>query len=273
MTSLALPQPTSWRPTLFLWASLALHVAAIVAVLIDRSLWPWALGALVVNHAAITISGLLPRCGWLGATVTSLPPDRAARGEWALTIDDGPDPDVTPRVLDILEAHAAKATFFCIGDRALAHPDLVARIVAKGHDVQNHSQVHAHAFSLWGMKRIEAELTRAQDTITRVAGAPPRFFRAPAGLRNIFLAPVLQRLGLKLVAWTARGFDTRESDDARVLARLRRGLRGGSILLLHDGHAARDAQGVPVILRVLPQLLAEARSRGLRGVTLSEALA
>jgi peptidoglycan/xylan/chitin deacetylase (PgdA/CDA1 family) len=271
MTSLALPPPKPWRPTPFLWASLVLHVAAVLAVIVDRSWWPWALAAVVANHAAITIAGLLPRCGWLGRTITALPPEHAARGEWALTIDDGPDADVTPKVLDILEAHGARATFFCIGERVRAHPELVARIVARGHDVQNHSEVHAHGFSTWGTRRIEAELKNAQETIARAAGTAPRFFRAPAGLRNIFLAPVLHRLGLELVAWTARGFDTRERDARRVLARLRQGLRGGAILLLHDGHAARGDDGKPVVLDVLPRLLDEARAQGLRTVTLTQA--
>jgi hypothetical protein len=83
---------------------------------------------------------------------------------------------------------------------------------------------------------------------------------------------VLPRLGLTLVSWTRRGFDTREADPARVLARLTRGLAGGDILLLHDGHARRTAQGVPVVLQVLPALLARCREAGLRPVRLSDAL-
>jgi peptidoglycan/xylan/chitin deacetylase (PgdA/CDA1 family) len=92
-------------------------------------------------------------------------------------------------------------------------------------------------------------------------------------LRNPFLAPVLHRLGLSLVSWTRRGFDTREGNPATVLARLVRGLKAGDILLLHDGHAARTEGGRAVVLEVLPPLLARIRSDGLRAVTLPEALA
>ncbi len=270
MTTLALPDPKPW-PTPFLWASVGIHAAALLAVLVDRSLWPWALGAVVANHAAITVAGLLPRCGWLGATITRLPAHAAARGAWALTIDDGPDPEVTPQVLDILDAHRAKATFFCIAERVQQHPQLAAQIVARGHSVQNHSYAHPHGFSLWGPRRIEAELRRAQDALAQ-HGVAARYFRAPAGLRNIFLAPVLQRLGMQLVAWTRRGFDTREARADVVLARLTPALDGGAILLLHDGHGARDASGRPVVLDVLPKLLAAAHAKGLRTVTLPEGL-
>ncbi len=271
MTTLALNDPKPWRPTSFLWLSVGAHVGALAAVLIDRSLWPWALGALVLNHAAITTAGLLPRCAWLGEAITRLPPANAARGEWALTIDDGPDPEVTPNVLDILDAHHAKATFFCIAERVQRHPHIAAQILARGHSIQNHSHAHPHAFSLWGTRRIEAELRRAQDVLA-AHGVQARCFRAPAGLRNIFLAPVLHRMGLRLVSWTRRGYDTRESRAQVVFARLQPAIEGGAILLLHDGHSARNAAGRPVVLDVLPMLLDAAHAKGLRSVTLPEGL-
>ena len=127
MSTLALQDPRPWRPSVFLWLSAGLHVVALAGVLIDRSLWPWALGAVAANHAAITAAGLLPRCTWLGDNVTRLPAASAARNEWALTIDDGPDPAVTPQVLDVLDAHRAKATFFCIAERVQQH-----RAIAEG---------------------------------------------------------------------------------------------------------------------------------------------
>ena len=100
----------------------------------------------------------------------------------------------------------------------------------------------------------------------------PRFFRAPAGLRNPFLDPVLARLALSLVARTARGFDTRTADAATVHRRLMRNLEAGAILLLHDGNCARSPSGVPVIIEVLPVLLEAAVAAGLRPVTLADAL-
>ena len=117
------------------------------------------------------------------------------------------------------------------------------------------------------------EVQAAQHTLTRICGESPRFFRAPAGLRNPFLQPVLAGLGLQLASWSVRGFDTRVRDAAKVRASLLRGLKAGAIVLLHDGHAASTERGVPVILEVLPGLLEAATRAGLRTVTLREALA
>jgi Predicted xylanase/chitin deacetylase len=174
-------------------------------------------------------------------------------------------------VLDLLDRHRASATFFCIAERVRAHPALCREIVARGHSVQNHSDRHAHSFSLLGPKAIERELAAAQATLGEITGELPRFFRAPAGLRNPFLAPVLQRLDLQLVSWTRRGFDTVRRDPAALLARLADRLRAGDILLAHDGHAARSADGVPLVVAVLPALLERARSLDLAPTTLPAA--
>jgi peptidoglycan/xylan/chitin deacetylase (PgdA/CDA1 family) len=253
-------------------ASLGVHGLAAGAALA----WPehagWALAGVGLNHAALTAAGLWPRSRLLGPNITRLDAGSAARGEIALTLDDGPDPEVTLRVLELLERHGWRASFFCIAERARQQPALVREMVACGHSVQNHSAVHRHNFSLLGPRGFAAEIGAAQDLLSALAGVRPTCFRAPAGLRNPFLAPVLHRLGLHLVSWTRRGFDTRERCAERVLARLARGLAGGDILLLHDGHAARSARGEPVVLAVLPRLIERARAAGLRGVTLAEAL-
>ena len=116
------------------------------------------------------------------------------------------------------------------------------------------------------------ELQAAQSTLSRITGQRPVFFRAPAGLRNPFLDPVLARLDLTLASWSARGFDTRIGDAERVKHALLRELREGAILLLHDGNAARSPRGIPVILDVLPAVLESAAVAGLRFVSLRDAL-
>ena len=261
-----------WPAPLLLKASLACHLGAGTLALAQPALWPWALGAVALDHALITAAGLWPRSTWLGANMLRLPPAAAARREIALTIDDGPDPAVTPAVLDLLDAHGARATFFCIARRAEQHAALCREIARRGHSVQNHSFDHAHTFSLRGPRALRRELIRAQDTLTHITGQRPRFFRAPAGLRNVFLAPALHALDLQLVTWTRRGFDTVRRDPADVLARLTRELAAGDILLLHDHHAAVSPNGRPVTLEVLPSLLQRFDQAGLRAVTLPDAL-
>ena len=266
------PAATPWPWPPLVRASVGWHVAALGGALFVPGAAPWALGAIVLNHVLITASVLAPRSSLLGPNVTRLPAAAAARGEIALTIDDGPEPEVTPRVLDLLDAAGQRATFFCIAERVAAHPALAREIVARGHSVQNHTARHRHDFSFLGPRGYAAEIARAQDMLTELTGQRPSCFRAPAGFRNPFLAPVLHRMGLTLVSWTRRGFDTRERDAAKVLARLTHGLAGGDILLLHDGHAARTREGHPVILDVLPALLARIEAAGLRSVTLPEGL-
>lgn len=268
-----LPPAPVWKRTPLIPASIVLHALALGAVLWQVHLWPWALAALVLNHVILTAISLWPRSQALGPNLTRLPAAAAQRGEIALTIDDGPDPEVTPAVLDLLDAHGVHATFFCIGARARAHPDLCRAIVQRGHAVENHSDRHCHTFSLLGPRGYARELHAAQVTLSGITGVTPGFFRAPAGLRNPFLGPVLARHKLLLASWTRRGFDTRETRPDVVLQRLLHKLRPGDILLLHDGHAARTAQGRPVILDVLPPLLRAISNAGLTPVTLQTACA
>lgn len=262
----------SWRPTALVSGSAALHLAAIATAVVRPHSWPWILGAVATDHVLLAAAGLWPRSKLLGPNWTRLPDRAAARGAVAITIDDGPDPDITPRVLALLDDHSIKATFFCIGEKVERHADLVREMVRRGHAIENHTQRHRHNFSLLGPGGLTDEIGRAQETIAAVTGTRPLFFRAPAGLRNPFLDPVLSRLGLQLASWTRRGFDTVSRDTEAVLGKLTRDLGGGDILLLHDGHASRTRSGQPLILEVLPQLLTAVARAKLQPITLRSAL-
>jgi peptidoglycan/xylan/chitin deacetylase (PgdA/CDA1 family) len=261
----------AWRTRPLVPASVLMHATAAGATAWHPAVWPWALSLVLANHAALTAAGLWPRSTVLGPNWTRLPPC-AGTGRVAITIDDGPDREVTPRVLDILQASGVRATFFCIGERVRANPGLSREIVMRGHRMENHSQHHHHYFSLLGPRGMRLEIERAQETISTVTGERPRFFRAPAGLRNPFLQPVLSGLDLQLVSWTRRGFDTVTHDADIVQERLGGRLAAGDILLLHDGNAARTPAGAPVAVEVLPRLLTAIARAGLATVTLAEAL-
>ena len=259
--------PRRFSPSPALRASAGLHAAAGVAALAVPGAWPWALGVVATNHAVLTAAGLWPRSAVLGPTLTRLPEPHAA-GAVALSFDDGPDPEVTPRVLDMLEAAGAQASFFCIGRRAAAHSALAREIVRRGHRVENHTHDHPHAFAAYGPAALRRQVADAQSALAEATGEAPRWFRAPAGLRSPLLEPVLARAGLHLAAWSQRGFDTVDKTPARVAGRLTTGLREGDVLLLHDGNAARTAEGEPVVLAALPLLLGALSLAGLRGVAL-----
>jgi peptidoglycan/xylan/chitin deacetylase (PgdA/CDA1 family) len=261
-----------WRPSPAIVASVALHGVALATVLTYPRSWRVALAAVVANNAVLSVAGMFPRCAWLGANITRLPKAQAREGVVALTFDDGPHPEVTPAVLDMLDQAGARATFFCVGRRAEAYPDIVAAIRARGHGVENHTYSHSNGFAFNGPGGLRREIQRAQAAIERSGGGQPHFFRPPAGIQNPWLSVVLASAGLSLVSWTRRGFDTVTQDGTRVAARLGRRLRGGDILLLHDASSARDVRDRPVVLDALPRLLDDMGRKGLRSQALHVAL-
>ncbi len=192
----------------------------------------------------------------------------AGSGGIALTFDDGPDPAVTPQVLDLLDQAGARASFFCIGARARAYPQLVRRIAAAGHAVENHSEHHLYRFAALPPAGLRREIMAAQAILGSLSGRAPRYFRAPMGLRSPLLQAVLEECGLNLAAWTRRALDGRSGDTAAAMRRLTRGLAPGDVLLMHDGNCALDARGRPAVLTVLPLLLDRLRDSALAGVSL-----
>ncbi|MES1980931.1 MAG: polysaccharide deacetylase family protein [Pseudomonadota bacterium] len=262
----------NWQPSPAIAVFFAVVVGGIALTVWQPQWWCWTLGVAVACHMGLTIAGLLPRSRLLGPNWVRLPASAAMNREICITIDDGPDPAVTPQVLNILESHGARATFFCIGRQAQRHPELCREIVQRGHAVENHTQNHPHLFSLFGPRGIYREIQAAQQTLGGITGRQPVFFRPVAGLRNLLLDPILAYCGLRLVSWTRRGYDTRENDAELVFQRLTKELRAGDILLLHDGNAARTNAGTPVILEVLPRLLDRIAAARLRAVTLHSTL-
>jgi peptidoglycan/xylan/chitin deacetylase (PgdA/CDA1 family) len=263
--------PQRWNPTPALRFSAVFHAGSAAALVAVPELWPPIVAGLAANHAVLFTASLLPRSQLIGRNLVRLPEAAARRGEVAITFDDGPDPEVTPRVLDLLDAHRASASFFCVGERAAAAPGLVREIVRRGHSVENHSHRHSTGFGWYGPWRLARELEGAQRALTEAAGVAPEFFRAPFGTRNPLLDRTLARLGLRLVSWTRRGYDTVDADAPRVLRRLVDGLAAGDVLLLHDGVRVRERRGEPTVLGVLPQLLERLADRGLKAVSLRTA--
>lgn len=258
----------SWRPRPLVGVSAGVHAAALATLAAVPGAWPPVAGALLLNHVVLGAAGLAPRSRLLGANLTRLPPSLAGAGRVALTFDDGPDPTVTPRVLERLAEHGARASFFLIGRRAARHPELVAEIVRRGHRVENHSYSHAYTFAFFGPRAQGREIDRAQELLARLAGRRPTYFRAPAGIRNLWLDLVLAQRGLRLASWTRRGYDAVDGEPRRVIRRLVKNLGAGDVLLLHDGSAARDSGGRPAVLEALPRLLDALAEKGLKATHL-----
>ena len=258
----------TWQPSPFLRLTGALHAGAAVGLAFYPERWALILGLIAVDHVALAAAGMWPRSALLGENLTRLP-ETPGEPLVSLTFDDGPDPEVTPKVLDLLDAAGARASFFCIGRRAEQLPDLVREIVRRGHRVENHSHHHAHTFAFLGPRKLGREIDRAQEVLTAAAGTPPQYFRAPAGMRSPWLDLVLAPRGLRLASWTRRGFDAVDRDRRRIETRLLRGLAPGDILLLHDGQLVQAGTGsTSVVLEVLPRVLDSLQRASLRSVPL-----
>jgi peptidoglycan-N-acetylglucosamine deacetylase len=178
---------------------------------------------------------------------------RGARGV-ALTFDDGPHPKWTPRVLATLAKHEAKATFFLVARKAEEHPDVVRAILDAGHAVGLHSFAHDRLFALRRERRVRADLERGIATLEKLTGSRPTLFRPPIGHTNPIIARVADKLDLTVVGWSAAGRDGVASANVEdVVSRVRRSLRDGAIVLLHDSPEKGDRE--PAAVQALPILL------------------
>jgi peptidoglycan/xylan/chitin deacetylase (PgdA/CDA1 family) len=235
--------------------------AAAAALWWNDSGW-WALAPLLLVHLPSLWATLWPYACWWGPQQLEFAP--SGKELW-LTIDDGPDPEDTPVILDALDSHRARATFFLIGQKAAAHPELVREIARRGHGIGNHSMTHPQ-FSFWrlGPAALAREIDQVAHVLQPLLASSVGLFRAPAGMRNLFLHPLLHRRGLKLIGWTVRGLDGRDTDRTRIVQRLLDGSRPGAILLLHEGK--RDRSGKSLARDCVPAVLSALTARGYRFV-------
>ncbi|MEV2238336.1 polysaccharide deacetylase family protein [Micromonospora sp. NPDC049891] len=182
----------------------------------------------------------------------------------ALTIDDGPHPTWTPPMLDLLDAHGVRATFFLIGDRVREHPELARRVLAAGHLIGNHSMTHPQPFAALPRPMLRAEIDRTQREIEDATGISPRLFRAPGGNWSPAVLRTTVDSGLTPVDWTVNPSDWRSPGVERITRTLSR-TRPGQIILCHDGGGDRS-QTLAALTAVIPRLI----GRGLRFVTVAD---
>lgn len=236
--------------------------------------------AVIATGGVAAYGAVYPRAQLFGATVCRT---NAAR-KLAVTFDDGPNPAITPKLLDLLDRYNAKATFFLIGKFVRECPELVKETLARGHAIGNHTELHPNLFWLNPVK-VQVELRLCHDAIRHAIGGPPKWFRPPFGLRNPWVIPTATAFGYKTVMWTLIPGDWRAGSAEWLISRMQpvadRAARRaggvaapgtGDILCLHDGYHKELNADRTRTLAALEHCLPRWRDLGLEFVTMDEAV-
>ncbi len=215
----------------------------------------------MAGTAALLLPTLLRNSQWFGSITTNFPTSR--REVW-ITIDDGPHPEHTPEILEVLGTHAAKATFFGIGRRIVQWPHLACDITSAGHQLQNHTFSHQTG-SFWAAlpERARREIALCSNAIAQTTGTEAIQFRSPVGIANPFVHAAAEQAGLRMIGWSANGLDGLPHQPERVVQKILRDVRPGAIILIHEGglHGLRKgtrARTLETLLRRLTVLGYEA---------------
>ena len=184
-----------------------------------------------------------------------------SKNKVAITFDDGPNTEFTPKVLDILDEHNAKATFFCIGTNVDKQPDVLKEIDKRGHTIGNHSYSHDIKFDMSPVKVVKEDLMKNESLIESAIGKKPKLFRSPFGVTNPKIAKAVKQLKMASIGWNIRTLDTTSDSENKIFERTKN-IKAGDIVLLHD---TSDKS-----LNVLKRLLKSLDEKGLRSVTINE---
>lgn len=238
-------------------------IALMVRSVVIAPLPIWVAASALGLYAGLILLGVLVlRLGVFVDVLWRGPKD--ARGV-ALTFDDGPSPEHTPKVLDLLDEAGVKATFFVIGRKAEAHPELVRAIAERGHAVGVHGYGHSRMYAFLSAEAVRLDLARAIEVVEKATGEAPKLFRPPIGHTSPRVARALEDFDVDVIGWSARGLDgVRGARADRVAARISPHLRDGAIVLLHD--AAERDDFTPAGVAALPKILAAMARLNLPGV-------
>jgi peptidoglycan/xylan/chitin deacetylase (PgdA/CDA1 family) len=169
----------------------------------------------------------------LGYFVNSITHKRTKIKEVALTFDDGPT-EFTPKFLDILQENNIKATFFCIGKQIEKHPEIFQRIIAEGHTIGNHTYSHCNQTGFLSASKMVEEIEKCDEVMLKTGNLKTRLYRPPFGVTNPNIAKAIKQTGKKSIGWNVRSLDTITEDENRIYRKVTKGLKPGSIILLHD---------------------------------------
>jgi len=188
----------------------------------------------------------------------------------ALTFDDGPHPVYTPRVLEILETFGVKATFFLIGRQSRSYPEVVQQIKARGHEIENHSDNHLFYLPWLPAERMRQEIVAAQETIHRITGSYPSFFRSPLGWVSDDLVAVCRELKLPIINGSVKVGDVSLPGTEYIIQAVLDKTRNGAIIILHDAGGVGSYRDRTQTLEALPIIIKNLKDQGYKFVILKE---
>lgn len=219
---------------------------------------------------ASVVAVLANACGAAPAQAQHLSSGCTGERRIALTFDDGPNPPYTQRILDLLRAAHARATFFDEGEAVASHPDVVRQELASGMAVGSHSWSHSRELPSTSRAAFAADLNRAEQVLTPLLGGRPTLYRAPYGHTSATMLEELGRAGYVSIGWDVDSTDWSDATPDRVAASVLDGAHPGAVVLMHDGGLGGGNPDRATTLQALPRILDGLRRRGYELVTVPE---
>lgn len=208
-----------------------LIVFTLLKIGFDISFW-WIILILIIWLTLTIIGSFHIRWNYFLKAIHSM--HQIEKSEIALTFDDGPNIDFTPKVLSLLKKYNAKATFFLIGKNIIKHPEIVKQIISGGHIIGNHSYVHSNDYGFKSTKKILDDINKTQKLVLEITNLKLKFFRPPFGVTNPNIAAAVSSLKLKAFGWSIRSYDTTSKSTDGIINDITSNIQKGDVVLLHD---------------------------------------
>lgn len=228
-------------------------------------IWPFAAGVFTGASAVISLGVFHPRVAIFGPQLSRV---RTAKPQVALTFDDGPHPEFTPAVAEKLKKAGFTGTFFCVGEEAEKHPEVVKALVAGGHEIANHTWSHDTFRHLFSAAPLTEDLRRCQQTLSALAPAP-RWYRPAVGIRNPPVHQAARAVGLPVITWSLAARDGAHPFDEKKALAIANAAGPGDVITLHDGVRGKNGAFRAETVRHLDVLLSRLQERQLSSVTVS----
>ncbi|MBC8770140.1 polysaccharide deacetylase family protein [Arenibacter sp. BSSL-BM3] len=243
-----------------------LFAIAFIALIILDIIWEirwWTYLLMAMLWATFTIIGSF-HIRW-NYHLPALHFNKEIQKNWvAITFDDGPHPEFTPKVLELLQKYNGKASFFCVGQQVRQYGEIVKDIIERGHTIGNHTYTHSNGFGFLSTKKVLLELQKTNEIINDLTGLNTKIYRPAFGVTNPNINKAVKKMKLQTIGWSIRSLDTTKRSKKDILERITSNLKKGDIILLHDSSEKT--------VEVLEQLLLFLQQNKMQSVSVDQLL-